>query len=145
MHQFKFNSNRLAGLDISDILKYEIQNYLNANSYDDLIIAPLSRESLRKRGFNQVEYILEKCKIDFKNILIREKHSKHQSELTAEERKDWIKGQFKIGKESIELIKGKSLLLIDDIFTTGNTANEISTVLMNNGASLVDILTFFKD
>jgi competence protein ComFC len=145
MHKFKFNSNRLAGEDISRLLKKGIQDYLKNNSYDNLIIAPLSRISLRKRGFNQVEFILKKCQIKFIDILIRKKHSKHQSELTAEERRDWIRGQFQIREEYWDRIAGKSLLVIDDLFTTGSTANEIGCILIEHGAVSVDILTFFKD
>lgn len=145
MRQFKFNSNRLAGEDISCLLKNEIQNYLKNNSYDNIIIAPLSRESLRKRGFNQVEFVLKKCGVNFIDILNRKKHIKHQSELAAEERRDWIRGQFKIREEFLGLISGKSALVIDDVFTTGSTANEISNVLIEHGASSADILTFFKD
>jgi len=145
VHSLKFLSNTSAAYDISLLLKDKIQNYLSNKKYDIITITPISRKALRKRGFNQVALILNLCKVNFTEIFTRKEHKKHQSELTAEERKEKIIGQFELIKDKANLVKNKNVLLIDDIFTTGNTANEISGVLIKNLAKSVDVLTFFKD
>lgn len=145
VHLLKFTSDTSAVFDISFLLKDKIQNYISIRKYDIITITPVSRKTMKKRGFNQVALILNLCKVDFIEILIRREHEERQSELTAEERKEKIVGQFDLIKNRKNLIKNKNILLVDDIFTTGNTVNEISKILIKNGAVSVDILTFFKD
>ncbi len=143
MQLFKFKSNLYAGNDLYLIIKPEIDKFFIEKDYDIVLITPLSKESYKIRGFNQVEFLLKKCGIPFMDSLIRKKHKKHQSELSANERREWIKGQFDF-KTNFDFT-GKSVIIIDDIFTTGNTVNEISSIVKNNLAETVDVLTFFKD
>jgi competence protein ComFC len=145
MHRFKFESNILAGKTVSQLLINELKYFLENNHYDERIVTPLSPDRMRKRGFNQVEFVLRKCDIASMNIIFREKHKKHQSELSADDRRELIKGQFYIKESNIPDIRDKTLLIIDDIFTTGSTINELSRILMENGAKTVDALTFFRD
>ena len=67
--------------------------------------------------------------------LKRIRNTQPQSLLNAEQRKQNIKGAFSV--ENVEEIKGKTVLLIDDIFTTGTTVNECSKVLYESGAKRV--------
>ena len=59
------------------------------------------------------------------------------------ERKENIKGAFKI--QNLQKIIGKKILLIDDIYTTGSTANECSKTLKLAGAKNIGVLTIAKD
>jgi competence protein ComFC len=145
MHRFKFESNKTAGRLLAGFLKNEIQFFLENHSFDAVLITPLSADAFRKRGYNQVGFVLKECGISFLDILIRNRHRKHQSELTAEERKRTIAGQFGIKDGNLPLINKKKLLLMDDILTTGSTADEISRILLDKGAKSVEVLTFFRD
>ncbi len=145
VRRMKFLNNKKAAYDLSHLLKDNIRDYLLRNTYDLHLVTPLSRESFKKRGFNQVSMILNLCDIPFTDILYRKSHVKHQSELSADERKESIKNQFQINENEKYMIKDKKILLIDDIFTTGSTVNEVSRILTLNGASSVGVLTFFKD
>jgi competence protein ComFC len=145
MHLFKFESNRRAGERLASLLKEKITAFLNTNAFDIIISTPVSSESFRKRGYNQVEFILEKCGIPFLSILKRKTGSPHQMELSAQERRVTIRGQYVMNKNAVQCIENKSILLIDDIFTTGSTLNEISGLLKRNKASSVSALTFFRD
>ena len=58
-------------------------------------------------------------------------------------RKQNIKGAFKA--LNVQNIQGKSVLLFDDIYTTGSTANECSKILKEAGAKTVGVLTIAKD
>lgn len=145
MHRFKFQSEKMAGIDLARLIKDEILLYLQTNNYDIITIAPVSAKTFRKRGFNQVGFILEQLKIPYDQSILRRKHDRHQSQLNALERRELIKDQFYIPEHHRAQFENKSVLLIDDIFTTGSTAHEISTMLMHQQAKQVDVLTFFKD
>ena len=145
VHLFKFNSVLAAGRELSELINSELNILLKKTNYDILTITPLSSDSIIKRGFNQVAIILDHCHIPYQQLLLRKKHDKHQSELSALERKIVIKDQFQLDKQKSSVIAGKKILIIDDIFTTGSTLNEISQVLLNNGAMSVEAITFFKD
>ncbi len=109
-----------------------------------IIPVPLSRKRLWHRGFNQAELlgsvISEKTGITVLNkILLRTRATEHQTKLGKIERQENVKGAFKIIDSS--KIKGKTLLLIDDVYTTGATLNECSKVLKEAGASRIYSLT----
>ena len=67
------------------------------------------------------------------------KNNVAQSTLTLEKRKKNVKNVYKV--VSSKNIRGKSILLIDDIYTTGATANECARVLKENGAKEVICMT----
>lgn len=115
--------------------------------YNWLIPVPLHRVKHRERTFNQSEilatHLSKRFKIPIlKNNLIRTRLGKPQMRLTKDKRVEDIKGSFKI-KDSF-LLKGKSVLLVDDVFTTGATVNECSKILKDEGTSLVDVLTLAR-
>jgi len=75
--------------------------------------------------------------------MIKVKHTLAQSSLGKEERAQNVKNAYKI--INAETIHNKKVLLIDDIYTTGNTAKECSKELKKAGAKTVSILTIAKD
>ena len=77
------------------------------------------------------------------NVLVKIKDNKPQSEMGQEKRKINVKGVYTIKNK--ERIYQKKILLIDDIFTTGNTVNECAKVLIENFTSSVGIFTIAKD
>lgn len=115
--------------------------------YDALLPVPLHRQKLRIRGFNQSALIADAfaarsgIKAD-SYLLIRTRETRMMRSLSPEERRDNIRGAFGIRPRRINEVKGLSLLIIDDIFTTGATIDEISRVLKDAGAARVDFLTF---
>ncbi len=77
------------------------------------------------------------------NILIKERDTKAQSKLSKKERAINIKDVFKI--IDYKTIKNMKILIFDDIYTTGSTANECARVLKEAGAEKVSVLTIAKD
>ena len=61
--------------------------------------------------------------------------------MNKEERKKELKNVFELKEESFKL-KNKNILLVDDIFTTGSTVNEISKILKLNNVNRVTVITF---
>lgn len=111
---------------------------------DALVPVPLHPKRERKRGFNQA-LVLAKELAKAKGLsviarsLIKREHRPPQTFVQAPERVKNIKGAFVIKRE--EKIKDKVLLLIDDVYTTGATASECSSVLIQAGAKEVRVLT----
>lgn len=78
------------------------------------------------------------------NILTRTRPTLPQYELNRKERELNIKGAFEINQGSIESVKNKTILLVDDIFTSGITANEIAGILLSAGVKEVYVLTLAR-
>lgn len=116
--------------------------------YDIIIPVPIHKKRKAQRGYNQTQLIankISKC-LNIKlcnNVLVKNKNTIAQSKLNKKKRVQNIKGAFKILNS--EKIKGKDILLLDDIYTTGSTANECSKILKKAGAKTVGVLTIAKD
>lgn len=127
---------------------YEAINFIK--KYDIIIPVPLHRKRFRERGYNQTYLIIKKVIINNKpvdnvekQVLKKSKNLKPQSLKGVNERINDIKGAYFVDNK--EKILGKNVLLFDDIYTTGATANECKNVLLNAGASQVGILTLARD
>lgn len=111
---------------------------------DAIIPVPLHPKRKKQRGFNQAQIIARelarlKKTVVIERVLIKLKNVLPQTSLAAKERKKNVKGIYKVSKP--ELIKGKIVLLVDDVFTTGSTIYECSSVLRKAGAKDVRALT----
>jgi ComF family protein len=107
---------------------------------DLLVGVPMTQRAVRKRGLNQAVFLARligrQLGIPTKSTLIKKlRETDRQSTLNASQRQRNLKGAFHC-KGSLE---GKHIALVDDILTTGATANEISRVLKAAGANRVDI------
>jgi ComF family protein len=87
---------------------------------------------------NEMQKALLK-RICFENLLKRTRYTAYQSKLSKAERAKNIKGVF----ETRANLKGKKILLVDDILTTGSTLREAAKTLKKAGADRVDIYTLF--
>ncbi|AIY84591.1 ComF family protein [Clostridium baratii] len=140
---FKFNKDFLAGEILVDLIK----DKLNGIEKDYIITyIPISKKSMRKRGFNQCEYIAKKLSkihgLKCINTLKKIKETKCQKQLTKKERLENIKNSF--GVIDKKLIENNRFILIDDVLTTGATIKEGIRVLKENGAKEIKLLTIAK-
>ena len=116
-------------------------------TYDMVVPIPIHREKKKRRGFNQAELMARpfsklsgiRCESE---LLIRTKATKAMKELNREERRLNIDGAFELRERKKKSIQNASLLLVDDILTTGATLNEAAAILKAAGASRVDFLVF---
>jgi len=111
-------------------------------SFDFLVPVPLHFYRENWRGFNQAEEIAkvigEKMKIEVSNVLKRNRKTKQQSLILDRKlREDNIKGAFEIAKGVRKLLKGKRVLLVDDVFTSGADMRECTKVLKKAGVIIV--------
>lgn len=120
------------------------ENYLN---YDYILSVPLHRSKLCHRGYNQSALLakhISKClSIPYIDALKRIKKTEKQSDQSKEKRRKNLKDAFIVKASSNELIK-KSVLLVDDIYTTGSTVNECSKALIDYGINKIYVLTLAR-
>lgn len=112
-------------------------------STSDMIVpVPLHPARKRERGYNQSELIAGKIGVELRirnewHLLERIRQTQTQTLFDAEGRKKNIAGAFSMGKHLKVAVKGKNILLIDDVITTGSTIRECARVLKENGAAKV--------
>ncbi|MCX8109961.1 MAG: ComF family protein [Syntrophorhabdaceae bacterium] len=130
IHTFKFNGRPEVGRYLVSLLKDIIEPL--REKIDCIVPIPITDKRLRHRGFNQSFIISEEIghltgKPVFHSVLFKVKETKDQYSLSKEERKENIKGAFGIKRGSD--IKGKRVLIVDDLFTTGYTAYEAAKAI----------------
>ena len=141
MIQDKIISFKQAGYKyIGETFAWLISKKLQEVNLDlDLIIpVPISDERRKERGFNQSEVLCQEIDSTvpiMDNILSRTHDTPHQTGLSKSNRQRNLLGAFKVLDKS--RIKGKTILLVDDIYTTGSTLNECSKTLLKGGAKKV--------
>jgi ComF family protein len=113
-----------------------------------LVPVPARRESLKKRGFDQIQLICHEMKKrggpDFLPLLRRSKKTREQKTLSKEERKKNLTGSI-FPALRLPPALPEDVLLVDDVFTTGATANACAEALKNMGVKKVYVLTIALD
>ncbi len=115
----------------------------------DLIIpVPLSAKRMLERGFNQAEILSELLskttgiEVD-KRSLVRKIHTPiHRAGMDRKARELTVKNAFEVARP--KLIKGKRILLVDDVFTSGSTVSSCAKALKKNGAGEVFVFTIAR-
>ncbi|MDD3627036.1 MAG: ComF family protein [bacterium] len=120
------------------------ERFLDFISDGELFIpVPLSDKRLNFRGYNQVYLILKHLKFRLHGLKIEERvikrvrETEFQKNLKITARRANIRGAFHVTSE--ETVKGKNIVLFDDIYTTGATAGEISRILKRAGARKIKV------
>jgi ComF family protein len=121
---------------------------LTALSCDLIVPVPLHPRRERERGFNQAEVISRKVASQFNlaldvRSLARVKHTeRHRIGMDRADRTKSVERAFRV--ERPRMVGGCSVLLVDDVLTTGSTIDEASRVLLESGANRVCVLTIAR-
>jgi len=113
---------------------------------DSVIAMPLSASRLRERGFNQAYELIKHLaphKADVKSLL-RLEHAVHQVGATRAERLAQARNTFWIDPNRIPTLQGKSVVLLDDVMTTGATIYEAARTLRKAGVAHITGLVFAR-
>lgn len=143
LYNFKFNSKaEISQYFAEEMIKALYDNYMSLK-FDGICFVPFSEKDKKIRKYNQSE-LLAKAISDKLNIPIFYELEKlyetpKQHTLKAIERSGNVFGVFKV--KNPEIITGKSILLIDDIKTTGATLSECAKMLRLSGAECIYCLT----
>lgn len=115
-----------------------------------LVPVPLHAGKRRQRGFNQTELVAVEAVKFIGNkrfrletgALARRRNTESQIGLTRHQRRENMRGAFAVIKR--DAVKGREILLVDDVFTTGTTVSECSKVLLRAGASKIWVATIAR-
>ena len=144
IYDFKYQNNPDTAKACGRLLAEKLLTTPWINQIDALIAVPVSPATYATRGYNQTQFIADEisriCDIILYNqILFKKDGVKDQTELTPQERYANVADAYYLAEAGI--IQGKSLLIIDDVITTGATLKSISGVLKSVGAGAIYIAT----
>lgn len=134
---YKFNGHLWLRDDFTDWLEAAANARLSPVAVDLVIPMPITMFHRFDRGFNQCEYLAKALAERFRrkcdaSILRRKGRPRRQAGLAREERWQNVKGTFAV--KHPECIAGRTILLLDDVMTTGATLSEAAGALVNAGA-----------
>jgi ComF family protein len=147
IHLLKYDSVRPAAQVLGRVIAEILQKDAAKLGDSPLILPiPLHRAKDRARGFNQAEEIANFVKkftgfaID-RHALVRKRATVSQTGMTFHQRRENVRGAFALRKRGLNAVKGRNIVLIDDVMTTGATAAECTRVLLRAGAKQVFVAT----
>jgi ComF family protein len=138
--RFKHQRDLVAGRFLSAQLAQQLRLDYEYQAWPDVITAvPLHWQRQLWRGFNQAAYISRQLNLELKIPLLhcccRKAATVKQQQLSRKQRLKNLRHSFEI----ISDVSGLHLALIDDVMTTGTTARELSSILLQAGAKRVDL------
>lgn len=142
LHRYKFGQRTgYAGIYAGFMVKCIDEKQI---SCDIIGWAPVSGKRLRRRGYDQSELLAREISlhlgIPVQRLLIKQRHTPPQSRIkNAARRQENVKGAYRCCDP--ELVRGKRILLVDDIVTTGATLSECARILKEAGAAAVYAVT----
>lgn len=146
----KFKEKPYISKTVAYFLKNMKKDLEKLKKYDIMVVVPVSKQRKLERGYNQSELIAKEISKIInvpitKKILYKIKNTVPQSSLNKKQREENAKGVYQA--INISRIYNKKVLLIDDIYTTGNTVNECAKMLIEKGInrSNIGVLTIAKD
>jgi len=145
--QFKYKGKMALSGDLSGL----ISDFLYSNSdilegVDMITFVPICRDRMIKRGFNQSKILAKRLSdsygIPMADCIEKTASTKNQNELSRQERLSNLKGAFR-AKSAVNLT-GLTILIVDDVMTTGATLNECAIALSKSGAGSVRCITLAR-
>ncbi|TQV89714.1 ComF family protein [Aliikangiella coralliicola] len=136
----KFNGIYYLSSLLTDYLEQQIRlSYQPENFPQGLVAVPLHPKKLRKRGFNQAQLIAKTLAKSFSipllsHLVKRNRDTQAQTSLDALKRQQNLRGAFNVISKPPNFVA-----VVDDVMTTGTTANELATQLIKQGAERVDV------
>ncbi len=144
VEKYKYRMRDYLAAPFADLISEFIQKFVDYRKIDLVLPVPLHWRRYMYRGFNQAYEMIRHFRKEFsfevsRGNLRRIRNTTPQVMLSPEERRENIVGAFKVIKPGE--FRDKSLLLVDDVFTTGSTMNECAGALKEAGAATVTGLT----
>ena len=124
-------------------ISFDFEKYFRDNDIDTIISMPAHKSKFYSREFDLPEFMAKAIakntgKEYNKSLVKKVKRTKNQHKLNLEQRKRNLKGAFAVQGD----VRGRNIVIIDDIVTSGNSLEEVAKTLKNSGASKVMAVTF---
>lgn len=156
IHSYKYNSRTCLAKPLGGLLYEEFIRQFDPEEIDAVMAVPLHARRMRHRGYNQAllmirhwpEMAAERGHLQNWEVichdraLCRKTHTRPQTGLDRKARAKNIKGAFDVSAPGF--CKDRSLLLVDDVMTTGATLDECAKALYRAGAARVSVLTLAR-
>lgn len=146
IHGFKYHHRRRHAAYLCARARRRADLAAWAAGFDALVPVPVHRARRRERGYNQAEIIADHlaalwARPVWPSALVRRRPTRSQTRLSKGERASNLDGAFACPEGRL---KGKRILLIDDVFTTGSTSEACAAALLRAGASEVAVFALAK-
>lgn len=148
--EYKFNDKAYYYKTISQVFLKNKKICEILKTYDIIIPVPIHKKRRKERGYNQSALIAKEFskninELEYEDILIKKKNTIAQSTLNKEERLKNAIDMYKIKENKQDIIYNKNVLIFDDIYTTGATANECAKAIRGANSNKIGVLTIAKD
>lgn len=145
--RFKFAGCSCYSRRLGGIMSECAENNLDCGSIDMVSCIPLSRKRMHDRGYNQAELlakeISKKVGVEYLPTMKKIRHNTAQSTIKdSKQRAANVIGAYRV--IDAEEVKGKYILLVDDVVTTGSTVSECARILKKSGAKAVYCVTLAR-
>ncbi len=135
-----YNKQFIAEVFVEDLVNLYYKSYFNA---DYLAYVPMTEKSQKERGYNQSKLLAEQVSkiinVPVFNGMKKLRETKRQAKLNREQRLKNLQGSFSLSQR--KEIKNKTVVIIDDVLTTGATGEVVAEIYKKYGAKQVFLLT----
>lgn len=143
VHGFKYSGKKYL---FKPFARFMAEYYARQNLFVDFVTSvPMFELKEKERGYNQATLLAEEfsrlTNVPFVDCCAKVVDNVSQASLDFKDRQENVVDTFAFKPEFRKVVKGKTILLIDDIFTTGATSNEVCKVLLEGGAKACYVLT----
>ena len=144
IHEFKYSEMTRIAKFFGEYSREYLNKYQPFDHIDIIAPVPLHIVRKRDRGFNQAEFLTKEISKNMgwdhvPTLIKRKRFTQTQTKLKKAKRKDNVSNAFSANPKIN--IKGRNILLVDDVFTTGATANSIAEILKEKQANKVYVFT----
>lgn len=149
VHAFKFDGKTFLAEKFAKVMIKSFNELKEkVGNFDYLIAVPLHKKRLKERGYNQALLIAKEISVltnvpVLEDVVIKTKATPSQRNFSRKERIENVKDSFKVVDKD-KILKGKNILIVDDVLTTGATTEAISEKLKKAKANKICVLTFAR-
>ena len=143
LYRFKYGGRREYARFFGRELSGKLGDYIRSLKPDGLVPIPMYRGKQRRRGYNQAALLAQALGREmgipvYPDLVVRNRNTRPMKELNCEERLNNLKRAFNLGQNGVKL---KTIILIDDIYTTGSTIDQVSAVLLSGVCQRIYFIT----
>lgn len=142
--RLKFFGKKRYAVTLGKLMGQALRKMTNWPIIDLIVYIPLHPKRFRERGYNQARLLADEIGRQLgwrigQNVIFKTKNATAQSKLTRFQRQKNLKNAFRFNTKT--KIKGATVLLVDDVYTTGTTVNECARLLHKAGANEIYVIT----